>query len=110
METKPYWQRTEVILPALFIAAKFILEAMGIYFPNEAFLAVGGYIASRVLSKEGGTAAKAGLKTSEFWVATLTGPLLILFPDLPKEQFYAVITYIVGMGWKKRGTAVPATP
>lgn len=44
---------------------------------------------------------KDGYKTSEFWIAIISGICFAIFPDFPKESFMAVAFWIVARSGQK---------
>jgi len=47
------------------------------------------------------TAVKAGVKTTELWVGVISTILLVVWPDFPKDAFFAIATWVVARSGQK---------
>lgn len=90
IKTTEFWMTVGAIVIPL------IAKLTGINIPNEAFAAIIAWVAARstqkyfgVVDQQLGTPA---WQTSEFWVTMIFAIAKSIFPDLPEEAFYGVLT------------------
>ncbi len=69
-------------------------------FPKESLAAIVAWIVARSGQKAFGfvdpVTGKASYQTTEFWIAVIFAVVKAVFPDMPDDSFYAVLTYIFG--------------
>jgi len=74
-------------------------------FPKESLAAIIAWVGGRAAQKSFGfvdpVTGVRSYATSEFWVAIGYSVLITVFPDIPKESVYLIITYILGRSGTK---------
>ncbi len=69
-------------------------------FPKESLAAIIAWVAARSGQKAFGfvdpQTGTASYKTTEFWVAIIFAVAKAVFPDIPQDALYAVMTYVFG--------------
>lgn len=62
--------------------------------PKESLVAIGTWVVARSSQKAFGLGdGKRSYQSSEFWLTLIFSAAKMIFPDLPEEAFYAVLSW-----------------